>query len=380
MGHTRKRVSIERLAVEQLSRMLQAGSSRVINCAALHRNVLADGGAPGQFLFKTRDLNNAIFMKETYPDDDMRESASKPVGTKVFFSYSEKADLDGGRSIFLNDRNLRTALQFQAGMSDSPESEEAEADLKVLKILDDLPSVDPFLFRERMEAEGHDPHPGYFEMTAAEFGRVRDHVMKQFQPIVETAFEGVTDANRASYLKTLVNKLWDANDMDALKPLIQAMRIKESDAPDTLYAWKGVIYYEHIFARRQEIWKDFANWLNTESRPLDSMPPAAQATLNDRVGQWRKLYQKRWKAVHLMLADYRNSYEMLFRDHKSPEPFIEFLHKAGNRFFQIGDSMSRIDHSIDLWRTYVGDSSMRYLRFEQLNSLSSVSIRILNGS
>jgi hypothetical protein len=380
MGHTRKRVSIERLAVEQLSRMLQAGSSRVFNCAALHRNVLAEGGAPGQFLFKTRDLNNAIFMKETYPDDDMRESATKPVGTKVFFSYSEKADLDGGRSIFLNDRNLRTALQFQAGMSDSPESEEAEADLKILKILDDLPSVDPFLFRERMEAEGFDPHPGYFEMTAAEFGRVRDHVMKQFQPIVETAFEGVNDANRASYLKTLVNKLWDASDMEALKPLLQAMQIQDSDASDTLYAWKGVIYYEHIFSRRQEIWKDFANWLNTESRPLDSMPATAQATLNDQVGQWRKLYQKRWKAVHLMLAEYRNSYELLFRDHKSPEPFIEFLQKSGKRFFQIGDSMSRIDHSIDLWRTYVGDSSMRYLRFEQLSSLSRVSIRILSGS
>lgn len=380
MGHTRKRVSIERLAVEQLSRMLQAGSSRVFNCAALHRNVLAEGGAPGQFLFKTRDLNNAIFMKETYPDDDMRESAAKPVGTKVFFSYSEKADLDGGRSIFLNDRNLRTALQFQAGMSDSPESAEAEADLKILKILDDLPSVDPFLFRERMEAEGFDPHPGYFEMTAAEFGRVRDHVMKQFQPIVETAFEGVTDANRASYLKTLVNKLWDASDMEALKPLLQAMQIQDSDASDTLYAWKGVIYYEHIFSRRQEIWKDFANWLNTESRPLDSMPAVAQATLNDQVGQWRKLYQKRWKAVHLMLAEYRNSYELLFRDHKSPEPFIEFLQKSGKRFFQIGDSMSRIDHSIDLWRTYVGDSSMRYLRFEQLSSLSRVSIRILSGS
>lgn len=380
MSHTRKRVSIERLAVEQLSRMLQAGSSRVFNCAALHRNVLAEGGAPGQFLFKTRDLNNAIFMKETYPDDGMRESASKPVGTKIFFSYSEKADLDGGRSIFLNDRNLRTALQFQAGMSDSPESEEAEADLKILRILDDLPSVDPFLFRERMEAEGFDPHPGYFEMTAAEFARVRGHVLKQFQPIVETAFEGVSDANRASYLKTLVNKLWDASDMGALKPLLQAMQIQDSEAADTLYAWKGVIYYEHVFARRQEVWKDFANWLNTESRPLDSMPAMAQVTLDDQLSQWRKLYQRHWKAVHLMLAEYRNSYEMLFRDHKSPEPFIEFLHKAGKCFFQIGDSMSRIDHSIDLWRTYVGDSSMRYLRFEQLSSLSRVSIRILNGS
>ena len=379
MGHTRKRVSIERLAVEQLSRMLQAGSSRVFNCAALHRNVLAEGGAPGQFLFKTRDLNNAIFMKETYPDDDMREAATKPVGTKIFFSYGEKADLDGGRSIFLNDKNLRMAMQFHAGMSASPESAEAEADLKILNILDDLPSVDPFLFRERMEAEGYDPHPGYFEVTAAEYGRVRDHVMKQFQPIVETAFEGVTDANRAIYLKTLVNKLWDGTDTDALSPLMQAMRISESDAVDTFYAWKGVIYCEHLFARRQALWKDYAHWLNTESRPLGSLPATAQVVLNERLSQWRKLYQKRWKAVHLMLADYRNSYETLFRDHKSPEPFIEFLQKARTRFYQIGDSMSRIDHSIELWRTYVGDSSMRFLRFDPLQSLAQTSIRILNG-
>ncbi|MBO6561516.1 MAG: hypothetical protein JJ959_13315 [Nisaea sp.] len=379
MGHTRKRVSIERLAVEQLSRMLQAGSSRVFNCAALHRNVLAAGGAPGQFLFKTRDLNNAIFMKEVYPDDDMREASTNPVGTKIFFSYNQKADLEGGKSIFLNDRNLRTALQFHAGMSASEASEEAAADLKILKIIDELPSVDPFLFRERMESEGFDPHPGYFEITEAEFGRVRDHVMRQFQPIVETAFEGVTDANRAVYLKTLVNKLWDGNDMDALKPVIKAMRISEADAAETFYAWKGIIYYDYVFSRRQETWKDYANWLNSESRPLDSMPSMAQMSMDQQLGEWRKLYQKRWKAVHLMLSDYRNSYEILFRDHKSPEPFIKFLNTAGKRFYQLGDSMSRIDHTIEVWRTYVGNSSMRFLRFEPLFELGRTSVRILGG-
>jgi len=359
--------------------MLQAGSSRVFNCAALHRNVLAAGGAPGQFLFKTRDLNSAIFMKEVYPDDDMREASPNPVGTKIFFSYNEKADLEGGKSIFLNDRNLRMALQFHAGMSESDESEDAQADLKVLKIIDELPSVDPFLFRERMEAEGFDPHPGYFEITEAEFGRVRDHVMRQFQPIVESAFEDVTDANRAIYLKTLVNKLWDGNDLEALKPIIQAMRISEADAAETLYSWKGVIYYDYVFARRQELWKDYANWLNSESRPLDSMPAMAQMKMDQQLGEWRKLFQKRWKAVHLMLSDYRNSYETLFRDHKSPEPFIKFLNSAGKRFYQLGDSMSRIDHTIEVWRTYVGDSSMRFLRFEPLYDLGRTSVRILGG-
>ncbi|UUX48556.1 hypothetical protein NUH88_14175 [Nisaea acidiphila] len=380
MGHTRKRVSIERLAVEQLSRMLQAGSSRVYNCAALHRNVLTAGGAPGQFLFKTQDLNSAIFMKEVYSDDEQREASSYPVGTKVFFSYNQKANLEGGKSIFLNDRNLRTALQFHAGMSASDESEDAQADLKVLKIIDQLPSVDPFLFRERMEAEGLDPHPGYFEITEAEYGRIRDHVMRQFQPIIETAFEDVTEANKAVFLKTLVNKLWDATDMEALGPVMDAMGISEDNAGNTFYAWKGIIYYDYVFSRRQEAWKDYANWLNSESRPLDSMPPMAQMKLNDLQMQWRKNYQKRWKAVHLMLSEYRNSYEMLFRDHKSPEPFIKFLKAAPKRFYQLGDCMSRIDHCIEVWRTYVGDSSMRFLRFEPLYELGGTSNRILGGS
>ncbi len=359
--------------------MLQAGSSRVFNCAALHRNVLAAGGAPGQFLFKTGDLNNAIFMKEVYPDDDMREASTNPVGTKIFFSYNQKADLEGGKSIFLNDRNLRTALQFHAGMSASEASEEAQADLKVLEIIDELPSVDPFLFRERAEAEGLDPHPGYFEITEAEYGRIRDHVMRQFQPIVESAFDDVTEANKAVFLKNLVNKLWDATDMEALGPVMDAMGISEDTAGDTFYAWKGIIYYDYIFSRRQEIWKDYANWLNTESRPLDSMPVMAQMKMNERLMEWRKLYQKRWKAVHLMLSEYRDSYDLLFRDHKSPEPFIKFLKNSRKRFYQLGDSMSRVEHTIEVWRTYVGDSSMRFLRFDPLYELGGTSVRILSG-
>lgn len=359
--------------------MLQAGSSRVFNCAALHRKVVADGGAPGQFLFKTQDLNNAIFMKEVYPDEEQRQAAPLPVGTKVFFSYNEKADLEGGKSIFLNDRNLRTALQFHAGMSAWEESEEANADLNVLAVLDQLPSIDPFLFRERMEAGGFDPHPGYFEITESEYGRIRDHVMRQFQPIVESAFEDVPEANRAVFLKTLVNKLWDGSDIEALGPVMDAMGISEDTAGDTFYAWKGVIYYDYVFARRQDLWKDYANWLNAEAKPLDSMPVMAQMKMNELQVQWRKMYQKRWKAVHLMLSDYRNSYDMLFRDQKSPEPFINFLKNAGKRFFQLGDSMSRIDHTIEVWRTYVGDSSMRFLRFEPLYDLGRTSVRILSG-
>jgi hypothetical protein len=109
------------------------------------------------------------------------------------------------------------------------------------------------------------------------------------------------------------------------------------------------------------------------------MPSMAQMSMDQQLGEWRKLYQKRWKAVHLMLSDYRNSYEILFRDHKSPEPFIKFLNTAGKRFYQLGDSMSRIDHTIEVWRTYVGDSSMRFLRFEPLFELGRTSVRILGG-
>ena len=378
MAYKCKEASIDRLAVEQLSRLLQAESSRVFKCATLHRNVLADGGKPEQFLFNTPNLNNAIFMKEIYPDKEMRESSTKPVGTKIFFSFNEKAARDGGKSIFLNDSNLRSALQFHAGMSEAPESEEANADLRVLKILDALPSIDPFLFRERMEAEGIDAHPGYFEINPAEFGRVRDHLMKKFQPIVEIAFKNM--GYKISYLNTLVNKLWEAKDMDALGPLLKALRVQESDAPGILYAWKGIIYYEHIFARRQDLWKDYAHWLNAESRPIDNIPAMSQATLNDGINQWRKLHQRHRKAVNLMLAEYRNSYTLLFRDHESPEPFIHFLSKAGKRFYQIGDSISRIDHAIELWKTYLANSTMRFLRYEQLQSLSRVSTRILRGS
>lgn len=377
MGHLRKRVSVERLAIEQLTRMLNAGSSRVFNCQKLHKHVVAEGGAPGQFLFKTDDLNQAIFMKEPYPDPEMLESAANPVGTKIFFAYNEKTALEGGRSIFIKDPGLRSALQFHAGLAAS-DTEAATKDLKILSILDDLPSLDPFLLRDRMTAEGIDPHPGYFDITENEFGRIRDYVMKQFRPMIEVAYKGLDDASALVHLRTLVRKLWDGDDMQALAPIVKAMKLKESEAPEIFAAWKGIIYYDFLFASRQETWKDYANWLNNETRPLDVVPKQIQQTLDQNIIQLRRRYQARWKTVHVVLFNYRQAYDELFVDHKSPEPFIKFLGEARKNFFSLGDSISRVDHAIELWRNSLGSSVLRNLRFEPLHHLVNLSLRVLD--
>src|SRR3546814_18572116 len=77
--------------------------------------------------------------------------------------------------------------------------------------------------KDRLMVEGVTPNAGYFEIGQDEWSRIREHVMTRFRPIVEFAFGGLDAVRAQSRLRQLVEKLWDAQDIDALAPVIKAM-------------------------------------------------------------------------------------------------------------------------------------------------------------
>jgi hypothetical protein len=369
--------SIHMLAADQLRRKLSAGSSRVFDCERLHKAVLKAGGSPENFMFQKAGLNRVIYIKEAFTEEAMVEDARRPVGTKLYFSYNEKDAYEGGRSIFINDKTLRTALQFHGGISEDDTSEEISRDMAMLRAFEELPSLDPFLLKDRLYADGVTVHDGYLEISEAEFVEIRDFVMDRFRPMVEMAFEGMGRAETLTHLRTLVEKIWEAKDMDGLAPILKAMQLQADEAPGIFYAWKGVIYYDFLRTTQRERWKDYAQFLGKDTIPTDVVPKENREDLDALVALARSMFKQRWMKIEKTLTDYNNAYDALFRHQKDPKPFIEFLRDSPNQFFSLGDSISGIDHAIEVWNGFKQSNVLRRMKYERLYALMGLTVRIL---
>ncbi|MDA0341945.1 MAG: hypothetical protein O3B74_10155 [Proteobacteria bacterium] len=369
--------SIDRLAAEQLRRKLSAASTRVFDCVRLHQAALKAGATPDQFMFHKPDLNRIIYIKEPFLDEAMADAAGRPVGTKLYFAYNEQDAYEGGRSIFFSDKTLRNALHFQAGITPDDHSAAFTRDLTLLRAFEDLPSLDPFLLKDRLNAEGMSVHDSYLEISDGEFTEIRDFVMARFRPMVEMAFEGLSHAETLTRLRALVEKLWEAKDMEGLGPILQAMQLKAEDGPAAFYAWKGVIYYDYLRSSQRERWKDYASFLGHDAVPTDLVPKENREDLDGLVAMARSLFKQRWMQIEKILTDYNRAYDQLFKEQSSPGPFIEFLRASPNHFYSLGDCISSIDHAIEVWNGFKQSRVLRRMKYERLYPLMGLTIRIL---
>ena len=373
----RKLVDSDKLSAEHLATELNAGSTRVFNLDRLHRGVLKADVDPEEYLFRHAELHRVIFIKQALRDSTYQTERRDRIGTKLYFAFNEANAFEGGKSIFIGDPGFDSALAFQTGFERGDEPSNYIHDRDIISILDSLPSLDPFLMKDRLLAEGIDPDDRYFRITAEEFLVVREHVMKKFRPIIEFAFAGLDKTAADAHLRSLVQKLWDAKDMEALKPIVKAMELDAHTAPAAFQSWKGVIYYDYRMDRLAQGIKVLASWLGQDAVPLDIVPTSSRKILDEVRDAIRAVLRRRWGGVRQRLDDYNSAYRKLFVEQQSPGPFIAFLSDAPDVFAELGDGLSRLDHSVEVWRSVLDRYGNSRLKFEPLHNMLSLLYRIL---
>src|SRR5690242_5656613 len=140
------------LAIDRTVRLLtslnRASTSRVLNLAmiaAANANNPEHGAHP---LFVSPAINRSILLKHRVrADDSYVLGDGRAVATKIIIPF-DPADLKaGGRSFFVGQKGFRDMLREigqysrEAGM---------ERDVEVLRLINRVPSLDPFLLREQL--------------------------------------------------------------------------------------------------------------------------------------------------------------------------------------------------------------------------------------
>lgn len=377
MLDTSKLVDSDKLAAAYLASELNSGSTRVFNVDRLHRAILRDGAPRDEHLFRHPELHRIIFIKQALIDPNYQKERHNRIGTKLYFAFNEANAFEGGKSIFAGDPQFDDAMAFQLGFERGKNMDDYIRDRDVIQILDSLPSLDPFLMRDRLEAEGLAPHLAYFEIEEEEWSQIREHVMRRFKPIVDFAFGGSDATKTQARLRSLVQKIWEAKDMEGLKPILSAMELTSEDAPKALHAWKGVIYYDYRMTRLEARVRELATWLTQSATPSDMVPSGNAKIVAEIRDAVRHKVRDRWQRARGRLLEYNDAYTALFVDKRSPGPFINFLGNASDIFNELGDELSRLDHASEVRRVIADRYFGGRLKYEPLHDLLSVVYRIL---
>lgn len=301
-------------------------------------------------LFKNPNLNKAIILKHRLRQNEHEEfSGFRHSATKILLPI-ETGDLRmGARYLFIGQKNFAQLLTQAFGVEMSAE----DPDGRVLTILDQTPSLDPFLLREQLRMHGIDAAPCYFDISEADMNRMFDFAQTEIQQLVEMSVgSAMKDAETAKAFAPQAAKLarkilLNANDQD-LEPLRKTMQLEPQQYQEGMFCWKAFLYYKW---RLQNVLPDLATvMVEIENmKTKGSMSSDIKAYLHSARNTIRKAVQNSSDKVSQTLGVYDDAYESMTQ-RGDPLRFRDFLLKAPAMFNELGERLGAIDHIVSFWR------------------------------
>lgn len=355
--------------------MLEAGSSRVLNCNYATKAFLAlpaDDKKPRRFLFQNAKLNDLIYIKEAHMAK--RTPRERVVRTKAYLPYNNEDIYEGGRSVFIGDSHFAAALNDYLGVNAKRDSS-LDYDLRILKIIDGLPSLDGFLLKDALMEQGCRADDIYFDITGEEWDRIRSFIRGKLEPIVKLAMFG--NSVFSDMTDYLVQKIWEAADLEALAPLVAALHLPKEHALEIFKSWKGINFYAYQYAALKPSLVLWATWLRDYSRQRDAVPSVIQAHIDAQREAVKTSVRSLWSEVDRISRDYDDSYGKLLNGEEGATDFIRFVQNSRTIYWKMGDHLSRLSHGFNCWNKMTEYVSGRILKSEQLEHLLEIETAIL---
>jgi hypothetical protein len=347
---------------------LDSGSTRVLNCILIAARIL-ESSQPNGLLFQHRFLNQAVLIKDREPANydnrpsqhsEAQEQKSKnPIGLKMYFPFETSNIYRGGQSIFFQPDTFQKTLIDTFGNIEGMETADYARDYKILSALHALPTLDPFLIRDKLSSESLEVDSRYLMISPEEWKKVQQYIRMKIRPMVALALpDGLTNAE--DHVNTMVDAFWTANDVEVLVPLITAFRLPAHQTREIIYAWKGIAYFEYQYNSLQSKVIEFARWIGAFS--VNNIPAGKSehdelVALRDQVKQKTKDHLSTCMRI---LGEYNESYEKLFKRKESATPFTNFLTVSPQNFMILGESIMRLLHVTETWERRSHDNKLSF--------------------
>jgi hypothetical protein len=224
----------------QLRAILGSGRAIALDCHAIG-GAIPDSDPVGR-IFQTDILNKTVLLKRFEPALSTAR-LDLNVGTVVYFPYDYNNPYDGGESIDYNMFGFPGLLvdKIAQGAETRELMEKIEHDVEVLRMIESMHTLDPFMFKSRAEQLGveADIHPNYFAISPAEWDRIRLPIRDKIAKLVGKALGSNKDAEHSEaherHVAIFLKKIWEATDIEGVEPFVKAMQIPPERAPDVFF-------------------------------------------------------------------------------------------------------------------------------------------------
>ena len=331
-------------SVRSLTRLQSSASTaRVLNLLMVYRKHGEEDEYRAKPFFGNVLLNRSLIVKhrlranEYDMFDEPRMSA-----TKILIPIDHTDLKMGARFMFVGQVGFNDVLENALGC----DMETLSADIRMLKLLDELPSLDPFLLREQLRRSGVEPARCYFEVSEADVTRMFTFVQREITPLVNMSIGN--DASTALFASRLVNKILSSEIDSDLDPLREVLQLDPQQFEEGVYCWKAFLYYKwqlsELMPQLREVLQEIAT-----VRPRTM----GDSELRSYIEASRALVRRRvviaCERVRATLDIYDTAYNELTQSGKA-RGFREFLLSAPSLFRQLGERLAGIDHVVSFWR------------------------------
>jgi hypothetical protein len=330
-------------SIRNLVNLQEFGSTaRVLNLLSVwksHRDTPEWAAAP---LFHTPALNRSLIIKHRLRRDELDLFRSRrQVATKIVVPIDTEDLRAGGRFIFVGQKQFEASMREHFGVSVD------DRDTETLTLLDQLPSLDPFLLREQLRRHDIDPARCYFELTDADLKKMFSFVESEIRPLVTMSLQGAS-ANSGAATANLVAKILSNADGNEMQPLRLTLQLAPNDYAEGVFCWKGFLYYKWSLATIMKDVRSVADEIAT-IKPLGSVDSDTRAYIERSRAVLRRQIMKTCEIVIGTLRVYDEAYANLTENGR-PAAFREFLLDAPHMFTLLGEQVGAVQHIVSFWR------------------------------
>ncbi|GBF59313.1 hypothetical protein PbB2_03008 [Candidatus Phycosocius bacilliformis] len=321
-----------------------ASTSRVLNLHMVSEEFAEDPQYREAPFFRDSTLNQAVIIKHRFRSDEAYLVPSGgAVGTKIVFPL-DRSDLRvGGQFIFINETGYKDSLMNVVGVR----GEDLEHDLETLRLLNTIPSLDPFLVREQLRRHNRTPADCYFSISPADTARMLTFTEVEMFPLIKLAYgDGGSDLN-PELVGRLANALLSTNADSRLEPLRLTLGLEGIQFRDGIFSWKGFIFYKWQFSESMVALSKIGPEMDTIK--IKGRPDRVSKELANDL---KKSIRENIRATALNCSRVLALYDDAFRDlvHRGhTAAFRKFLLDAPLLFVELGHMMGMVSHIVSYW-------------------------------
>ena len=331
--------------IRSLTSLGAASSSRVLNLCAIALAQAGNENHKSNPLFESRALNSAIVLKHRLRANETELfAADRAVATKIIIPF-QKTDLKlGGQAFFVEQRGFEELLRQVGNYKDDGAF---ERDRNSLILMDRIPSLDPFMLREQLRANGIEPDASYFAISPVDQQRIHAYAVKEIRRLTMMA-QGSATGTHAHSTSKMVSALLSNDVSEKLEPLRLTLDMQPVDFNEGVFSWRGFLYYKWTL---DEFWPELVQTL----REIRAIQPSGHASSEQKIffanSKRAVIRNAKFAAdeVVRIMRIYDAAYNGLI-DEQKPRLFRDFLLEAPMFFLSIGDRLGAMQHVTSFWK------------------------------